>query len=143
MSGAVSWTVVDDRFDPVGPAEAYLAHLEAMRSPNTVRAYASSLRLWFEHLAHRGVSWDAVRLDDVGRFVSWLRAPAEGVIVIDAGHAGRAVATVNRHLAAVFGLYDFHARRGVRVAAEWRSMWRLKSIPVRARSRSTRPATAE
>lgn len=124
VSGAVSWTVVDDHFDPVGPAEAYLAYLDAIeRSPNTVRAYASSLRLWFEHLAGRGVAWDGVGLDDVGRFVSWLRAPAEGVIVIRAGTAGRAVATVNRHLAAVFGLYDFHARRGVRVAAElvdWR-----------------------
>jgi len=124
VSGAVSWTVVDEHFDPVGPAEADLAHLDAIeRSPNTVRAYASSLRLWFEHLARRGVAWDGMVLDDVGRFVSWLRAPAEGVIVIDAGAAGRAVATVNRHLAAVFGLYDLHARRGVRVAAElvaWR-----------------------
>lgn len=123
VSGAVS-TVVDEHFDPVGPAEAYLAHLDAIeRSPNTVRACASRLRLWFEHLAGRGVAWDGVGLDDVGRFVSWLRAPAEGVIVIDAGAAGRAVATVNRHLAAVFGLYDFHARRGVRAAAElvdWR-----------------------
>ncbi len=124
VSGAVSWTVVDESFEPVAPVEAYLAHLEAIeRSPNTVRAYASSLRLWFEHLAVRGVDWDTVRLDDVGRFVSWLRAPAEGVIVIDVAAARRAVATVNRHLAAVFGLYDFHARRGVRVAAElveWR-----------------------
>jgi integrase/recombinase XerD len=113
VSGAVSWTVVDECFDPVAPAEAYLAHLEAIeRSPNTVRAYASSLRLWFEYLAGQGVAWDAVGLDDVGRFVSWLRSPAEGVIVIDAGAARRAVATVNRHLAAVFGLYDFHARSG-------------------------------
>ena len=124
VSGAVSWTVVDDSFVPVGPAEAFLAHLVAIeRSPNTVRAYASSLRLWFEHLAVRGVVWDAVGLEDVGRFVSWLRAPAAGVIVIDAEAAGRAPATVNRHLAAVFGLYDFHARRGVRVASElvdWR-----------------------
>ncbi len=46
----------------------------------------------------RGVAWDAVGLADVGRFVSWLlRAPAEGVIVIDLGVAGRSVATVNRH----------------------------------------------
>lgn len=60
MSGAVSWTVVDVRFEPVEPAEAYLAHLVAIeRSPNTVRAYASSLRLWFEHLDRRGVAWDA------------------------------------------------------------------------------------
>ena len=122
--GAASWTVVDERFEPVAPAEAYLAHLDAIeRSPNTVRAYASSLRLWFELLAARGVDWDTVGLDDVGRFVSWLRSPDEGVIVIDAGAERRAVATVNRHLAAVFGLYDFHARRGVQVAAElvdWR-----------------------
>ncbi len=149
VSGAVSWTVVDDSFDPVEPAEAYLAHLEAIeRSPNTVRAYASSLRLWFEHLAGRGVAWDAVGLDDVGRFVWWLRAPAEGVIVIDAGHAGRAVATVNRHLAAVFGLYDFHARRGVPVAAElvdWRRVGRgsykpfLDQVGGRSRRAPRRP----
>lgn len=124
VSGAVSWTVVDERFEPVAPAEAYLAHLEAIeRSPNTVRAYASSLRLWFEYLSARSVEWDKVGLDDVGRFVSWLRSPAENVIVIGAVANRRAVATVNRHLAAVFGLYDFHARRGVRVAAElvdWR-----------------------
>ena len=124
VSGAVSWTVVDESFEPVGPAEAYLAHLEAIeRSPNTVRAYASSLKLWFEDLARRSVAWDAVGLDDVGRFVDWLRSPADGVIVIDPGVSRRAALTVNRHLAAVFGLYDFHARRGVRVAAElvdWR-----------------------
>jgi len=50
--GVVSCTVVDERFEPVGPIEDYLAHLQAIeRSPNTVRAYASSLRLFFEHLA--------------------------------------------------------------------------------------------
>ena len=124
VSGAVSWTVVDEFFEPVEPAEAYLAYLVAVeRSPNTVRAYASSLKLWFEHLARQERVWDAVGLDDVGRFVSWLRAPAEGVIVIDASVAARLPATVNRHLAAVFGLYEFHARRGVDVAVElvdWR-----------------------
>jgi integrase/recombinase XerD len=101
----VSWTVVDDSFEVVAPAEAYLAHLEAIeRSPNTVRAYASSLRLFFEHLEGRGIAWDAVGLDEVGRFVSFLRSPAEGVIVIDSAASRRAAATVDRHLAAVFGL---------------------------------------
>lgn len=123
-TGTVSWTVVDDGFEPVQPVEDYLAHLQAIeRSPNTVRAYASSLRLFFDHLAGRGVAWDAVRLDDVGRFVSALRSPAEGVVVIDAGVSVRAASSINRHLAAVFGLYDFQARRGVAVAAElvdWR-----------------------
>jgi site-specific recombinase XerD len=116
---AASWTVVDDGFCPVQPAETYLAHLEAIeRSPNTVRACASSLRLWFEHLAARGATWDGVGLDELGRFVSALRSPAPGVVVVDGGTPRRSAATVNRHLAAVFGLYDFHARRGVEVARE-------------------------
>ncbi len=123
-TGAVSWTVVDERFEPVQPIESYLAHLAAIeRSPNTVRAYASSLRLFFEFLAGRRAAWDDVGLDDLGRFVSWLRSPVEGVIPIDAAASVRAASTVNRHLAAVFGFYDFYARFGVPVAADlvdWR-----------------------
>jgi site-specific recombinase XerD len=145
----VSWTVVDERFEPVGPIEDYLAHLQAIeRSPNTVRAYASSLRLFFEHLGTRGVTWDTVTLDDSGRFVSFLRAPAEGVVVIDASKSLRTASTINRHLAAVFGLYDFHARRGVTVAAElldWRRGGRsaykpfLDQVGGRARAIPRRP----
>jgi len=59
----------------------------------------------------------------VARFAAWLRAPAENVIVLDGGVPARASATVNRHLAAVFGFYDFHARAGVGLAADliaWR-----------------------
>ena len=55
-------------------------------------------------------------IDDVAEFVRWLRAPAGNVIVLDDSAARRSEATVNRHLAAVFGFYDFHARAGVRLA---------------------------
>src|ERR1019366_3351415 len=148
-SGAVSWTVVDGAFEPVAPVEAYVADWEAIeRSPNTVRAYASSLRLFFEFLAGRGVAWDGVGLEDLGRFVSWLRSPAVGVIVIHLDGAARAASTVNRHLAAVFSFYDFHARRGVAVAGElvdWRRGGRgsykpfLEGIGGRSRKTARRP----
>lgn len=112
-----SWTVVDERFDVVEPAERYLAHLAGIeRSPNTVRAYAHSLALWLEFLAVRQVGWTQAGVEDVSRFVTWLRAPAANVIVIGAGATHRAESTVNRHLAAVFGFYDFHARNGVALA---------------------------
>ena len=56
--------------------------------------------------------------------MAWLRAPADNVIVFDDTAVVRSAATVNRHLAALFGFYDFHARSGgVGVAAElvaWR-----------------------
>ncbi len=55
------------------------------RSPNTVRAYATSLKLWFEFLAQAGAGWAEAGVDDVARFVSWLRAPAANVIVLGNG----------------------------------------------------------
>jgi len=128
VSGSVSWTVLGDDGTPVEPVESYLAYLAALeRSPNTQRAYATSLKLWFEFLGGAGVAWHAVDVDDVARFVARLRAPADNVIVSDAGTAVRAPATVNRHLAAVFGFYEHHVRSGVEVAAalvSWRRIGR-------------------
>ena len=92
-----------------------------------MRAYAASLRLWFEFLGQAGVGWADAGVEDVARFVAWLRAPAGNVIVLETGTGRRAAATVNRHLAGVFGFYDHHARAGVGVAGElvaWRRVSR-------------------
>lgn len=146
---AESWTVVDDDLETVEPAEEYLAYLSAIeRSPATVRAYAFSLKLWFEFLFLRGVAWDVVGVDSVAQFVAWLRAPADNVIVLDSASAVRSPATVNRHLAAVFGLYDYQARSGVKVAVDlvaWRRVGRGSYKPflhhaTKGRPVATRPA---
>jgi len=127
-SGEVSWTVLGDDGLPVEPVEAYLAHLSALeRSPNTLRAYAQGLKLWMEFLNLQQVDWADAGVERVSRFVAWLRAPAANVIVLDASASRRAASTVNRHLAAVFGFYDFHARAGVVLAADlvaWRRVGR-------------------
>jgi integrase len=128
VTDAESWTVLDDDSEPEPAIEQYLAYLAALeRSPNTVRAYATSLKLWFEFLAQIDVEWDGAGVDDVARFVSWLRAPALNVIVLENGVGRRTPATVNRHLAAVFGFYDHKARAGVELAADlvaWRRVSR-------------------
>lgn len=113
---ATSWTVIGDDGDPVAPVEAYLVHLSALeRSPETVRAYAISLKLWFEFLARVDLVWDGVSVEDVSTFVAWLRAPTPS---INPGVTRRrSPVTVNRYLAGVFGFYDFHARDGVAVAS--------------------------
>ena len=127
-SGRESWTLLGDDGAVVEPAERYLAYLAAIeRSPNTVRAYAVSLKLWFEFLQHTGTRWDEAGVEDVARFVAWLRAPAGNVIVLADGIGVRGPATVNRYLAGVFGFYDHHARTGLGVAAElvaWRRISR-------------------
>ncbi|WP_227471734.1 site-specific integrase [Paenarthrobacter sp. YJN-5] len=49
------------------------------RSPETVRSYAFDLRDYFAFLDQAGVSWRSVRLEDLGRFVGWLRkSPSSG-----------------------------------------------------------------
>ncbi|HUG84271.1 MAG TPA: tyrosine-type recombinase/integrase [Euzebya sp.] len=147
-SGSGSWTVLDDDETVVGPAEQYLAFLQAIeRSPNTVRAYAHSLALWWEFLGLRGRPWDAAGVEDVAEFVRWLRAPADNVIVLHPSAAARSESTVNRHLAGLFGLYDFHARAGVALAdslVAWRQVPRGSYKPflhhvTKGRAIRTRP----
>lgn len=123
-NGAESWTVLGPDGEPVPPVEAFLAHLQALnRSPTTVRTYATSLKLWLEFLARVEVGVDAARIEHVSRFVAWLRAPAENVIVLEGGQGRCSPVTVNRHLAALFSFYDYRARNGVVLAqslVEWR-----------------------
>ena len=128
VTDAESWTVLNDGCRPQPAIEQYLSYLAAIeRSPNTVRAYATSLKLWFEFLGQVGFEWNEAGVDDVARFVSWLRAPAENVIVLENGVGLRSAATVNRHLAGVFGFYEHKARSGVDLATNlvaWRRVSR-------------------
>ena len=58
VTESVSWTVLGDDGAPVEPVESYLSYLAALeRSPNTQRAYATSLKLWFEFLDRTSVAW--------------------------------------------------------------------------------------
>jgi len=126
--GPESWTVLDEAGGVIEPVERYLAYLAAIeRSPNTVRAYAISLKLWFEFLAGAGLVWDQVGIEDVARFVAWLRAPAPNVVVLADEAGRRRPSSINRYLAGVFGFYDHHSRTGVTVASElvaWRRVSR-------------------
>jgi site-specific recombinase XerD len=115
-----SWTVVGADAAVVEPVEVFLAHLHAVeRSPNTVRAYAHDLRDWFEFCERSDLVWSAVGLEDVGRFVAWLRlahaARNEPNVVAfpTMRSAGCSESTVNRKLSAVSAFYEFHQRRGV------------------------------
>jgi integrase/recombinase XerD len=116
-SGAESWTVVGLDRVPVGPVESYLAWLANVgRSPNTVRAYAHDLKLFWTFLADRELGWDAVTLEQLGGFVGWLRQPPGNVIVLSEAAWRRSPRSVNRALGAVHGFYEYHARNGVEVA---------------------------
>ncbi len=134
--------------EPVPPVEAFLAHLQALnRSPTTVRTHATSLKLWLEFLARVEVGIDAARIEHMPRFLAWLRAPAENVIVLDGGQGHCSPVTVNRHLVALFSFYDYRARQrgGARAVAGGvapQQRRRLPAHPAPCHRRPTKPDPA-
>jgi integrase/recombinase XerD len=112
----------------VEPVDRFLAHLTAVdRSPNTVRAYAHDLRDWVAFLESKALRWDAVTLEDVGRFVAWLRLGDDArdgdVVALPWVEGELSAATVNRKLSALVSFYEFHQRHGVDLA-ELLTRWR-------------------
>jgi site-specific recombinase XerD len=117
-AGEESWTVLNPAHDVVGPVDRYLAHLTAVeRSPMTVRSYAFDLRDFFQFLDRTGVEWTRVQLEDLGRFVSWLRLPpaqrAGSITQLRQSADHCSASTINRKLSAIGSFYQFHQRHGV------------------------------
>jgi integrase/recombinase XerD len=71
--GAVSWVVVDDRFDLHAGGCAFLAGLRARdRSVNTERVYAGRVAMFLSWCAAEGVSWVDVHIGQMLWFKRWL-----------------------------------------------------------------------
>jgi site-specific recombinase XerD len=124
-----SWTVLGAGDVPVEPVERFLACLtDIERSPNTVKAYAHDLKDYWMFLAHRGLDWREVRLEDIGEFVAWLRLPPAGrdgaVAVLPSAGPHVGVATINRKLAALAAFYQHQVRHGVDVG-ELLTTWQV------------------
>ncbi len=117
--GERTWTVLDRDHRVAEPAEQYLEYLRMLgRSPNTVKSYARALALWWEFLAVYELAWDAVTVEDLGRFLGWLRSGDEpGLASIERRSARFSEGTVALRLQAVCSLYRYHHFNGVEAAS--------------------------
>jgi len=117
--GERTWTVLDRDHRVAEPAEQYLEYLRMVgRSPNTVKSYARALALWWEFLAVYELAWDAVTVEDLGRFLGWLRSGDEpGLASIERRPARFSEGTVALRLQAVCSLYRYHHFNGVEAAS--------------------------
>ncbi len=105
VTGQQRWLVIGPDYLPVTPICAFLVYLEAVgKSPNTCRAYAHHLKLFWEYLATRDKTWTVIGLQELAEFSGWLRAP------VVASVPARADNTVNVIIAGVTSFYDFHWR---------------------------------
>ncbi len=107
----VTWLVLGEDYLPIQPIEEFLTYLRNLeRSPNTVKAYAHHLKLYWEFLQGSQLGWKTISLTQLANFVAWLRNPQVGVISLQEQKAKRTEATVNVIITAVYMFYDFHER---------------------------------
>jgi integrase/recombinase XerD len=79
--GRVSWTVLDERAEPVAPVRAWLLHLEQIRlSPSTVERFAKHVAELGEFLSAREKAFEQITVHDYDQFGAWFeRRRIEGV----------------------------------------------------------------
>jgi integrase len=119
-SGETTWTVLGGDLLPVEPVEQFLEYLRGrQQSPNTVKAYARGLQLWWHFLELYGLDWRAAQLEDFGRFLGWLRTGDTPAVASIAERSPRfAERTIALRLHAVASFYRFHHFNGVGIASQ-------------------------
>src|ERR1700674_4848810 len=92
----VAWLVLDDSYIPVPPILSYLTFLQNLdRSPNTIRATAHRLKLFWEYLRDERLCWKEVDIAQMAAFISWLRRSDPMVVSIAPHPAKRTNATID------------------------------------------------
>ncbi|MGC0237470.1 tyrosine-type recombinase/integrase [Arthrobacter sp. SD76] len=110
-----TWTVLGADLLPAREIESYLEFLrQTGASPNTVKAYARGLALWWEFLELRGRSWDVFGVEDFTGFLGWMRSGLPpGVESLASVPARIAEATAAQRLQAVRSFYVFQQWHGI------------------------------
>ena len=77
------FVVINDEGDLVEPIVQYLKYLDRIGAArNTLRAYATALRLYWQYLEQERLDWQQITLDDLARFVLWLKVPSGSLKVL-------------------------------------------------------------
>lgn len=110
----ITWLVLGDDYLPIPPISDFLGYLRTIeRSPNTIKAYAHHLKLYWEFLAATHLDWTTIGLTELAEFTAWLRVPTIDVIALQPQESRRTEVTANTILTAVCMFYDFHERTGM------------------------------
>jgi integrase len=112
-SGRPIWLVLGEDCLPIGPIDEFLTfHDVTGSSPNTIRAYAHHLKLYWEYLTEVGLDWRSTTLADLIKFVAWLRWGSTMRKAPSPIGELRKGSTINAIVAAVTAFRVYHARTG-------------------------------
>lgn len=120
------YVVINENGELVEPIVRYLKYLDRIGSTrHTLRSYATALRLYWEFLLQEQLDWQQMTLDDLSRFVLWLKLPSGSLKVVPAHpvEQARSNRTINHTLTVVRGFYDYH--------------WRMEEVPTNLKEKTT------
>jgi len=120
------YVVIDDTGKIVDPIVRYLKYLDRLGSARqTLRSYASALRLYWDFLGQQRIDWQQVTLDDLSQFVLWLKLPSGSLKVLPAYpvEQARSNRTINHTLTVVRSFYDYH--------------WRMEEVSTNLKDKTT------
>src|SRR3989441_11417601 len=126
QDGQSRYVVIDEDGVLVEPIVRYLKYLDCIGSARqTLRSYAYSLKHYWEYLAQQHLNWQQVTLDDLSRFVLWLKLPSGSLKVLPAHPVpqARSNRTINHALSVLTGFYDYH--------------WRMETISFNMKDKTT------
>ncbi len=112
--GQRRYVVIDEDGKLIGPVVRYLKYLDQIGSARqTLRSYATALRLYWEFLSQQELDWQQITLDELAQFVTWLKLPTPSLKVLPAFpvEQARSNRTINHALTVVRSFYDYHWRR--------------------------------
>lgn len=110
--GRTRYYLAGDDGLPVEPVMKFLKFRDAAGyARNTLKGECIHLMHYFEFLDERGKQHEDVTIDDIARFVSWLKNPdIEKKIVSLRVKPAHAAETINKHVDTVIAFYDYLMR---------------------------------
>lgn len=103
------FVLLDKKMKLVQPVNEYLDYQKIRgRAENTIRAYARDLKIYFEFLEKRELSYDQIDVNLIQEYIEYLRSPDEALIFLN-GVSKRSPATINRMVGTVHGFYCYQA----------------------------------
>src|SRR6266566_2528319 len=126
QDGQRRYVVIDEDGRLVEPIVRYLKYLDCVGSARqTLRSYAYSLKHYWEYLTQQHLNWQQITLDDLSRFILWLKLPSGSLKVLSAHPVtqARSNRTINHTLTVVRGFYEYQ--------------WRMDEISTNVKEKTT------
>lgn len=113
MNGITRWVLLDDEMRLIAPVCEFLEFQRKIdRADNTLRAYATDLKIYWEFLDRNYYTYRDASADVVADFVDYLRrgSSEETLLFVESGRVNR---SINRILSSVRRFYCYNQLRGV------------------------------